>query len=694
MAYDSKKAALYNKLIKDGVSEDAALAQAGIGDADFADYAIGMNGEMGALIIGTGPRPGVTVVTGRNQPAEVDYDQDPTGEPAQQPSKKNVTYTTTSTETVSGGGTTTVISNQPKPTATSQVYAREGTAKQAEIDQFIKDNPSNFARKRQGLPPLTPEENEARAAKLRELEDQRSQIYNQEQAAKEPVPPSVIRTPNTTTTTTTVVSGQASTNQAVNYTQDEKLNQDTELAIDNTLPTPRSAASANSPEQTNPIYVSVQTPQGNLLFPDQASYDAWQSNPQSVGFSTIPGGQLAAILPPEDTTATTDVPTEVSLDQDPGEAERLRRAQEFDTEAPTLTAEDVGPMDAGVEAQLEFEQEQNRALLEAENYQPEPVNLDDDPAVRELDEASRADAAERFNEMSDPDGAYEAETKARLLQAQQQATIQDRLGQNAKGDWRVRLRIAPDATYLYQDKSNTLLAPLRVSDGVVFPYTPIINTNYAAKYDPYDLTHSNYRGYFYRGSQVSDINIQATFTAQDTREAEYVLAVIHFFRSATKMFYGQDRERGAPPPLVYLRGYGEYQFNDHACVISNFQYNLPNDVDYISISPNNVGLNLSNRQAQVGSSPVSTISSAIGRLSNLFNVISGQPGVPRGAKPGERADLGVVGQTVYKTGKTTYVPTKIDLSITLLPVQTRSQVSKQFSVKEFSNGNLLKKGFW
>jgi hypothetical protein len=229
---------------------------------------------------------------------------------------------------------------------------------------------------------------------------------------------------------------------------------------------------------------------------------------------------------------------------------------------------------------------------------------------------------------------------------------------------------------------------------VVFPYTPIINTNYAAKYDAYDLTHSNYRGYFYRGSQVSDINIQATFTAQDTREAEYVLAVIHFFRSATKMFYGQDRERGAPPPLVYLRGYGEYQFNDHACVISNFQYNLPNDVDYISITPNNIGLNMSNRLAQVGSSPTSTLSSAVNRLKNLYNAVSGQPGVPRGAKPGERVELGTVSQTVNKTGQSSYVPTKIDLSITLLPVQTRSQVSKQFSVKEFSNGNLLKKGFW
>lgn len=376
------------------------------------------------------------------------------------------------------------------------------------------------------------------------------------------------------------------------------------------------------------------------------------------------------------------------LSDDPYEIERIRREQEFDEPAPTFTAEDVGDDDP------DLPRANPSDFGAAENFGPDPVDLDNDPAVRALDEQSRQEAEERSNELSDPDSDFNAQTKAYLKEAQQQATIQDRFGQNAKGDWRVRLRIAPDATYLYQDKSNTLLAPLKVSDGVVFPYTPIINTNYAARYDAYDLIHSNYRGYFYRGSQVSEITLQATFTAQDTREAEYVLAVIHFFRSATKMFYGQDKERGAPPPLVYLRGYGEYQFNDHACVISNFQYNLPNDVDYISITPNNVGLNLSNRQAQVGTSPVSTISSAIGRLSNLFNVISGQPGVPRGAKPGERTDVGVVSQTVYKTGKTTYVPTKIDLSITLLPIQTRSQVSKQFSAKEFANGNLLKKGFW
>ena len=42
----------------------------------------------------------------------------------------------------------------------------------------------------------------------------------------------------------------------------------------------------------------------------------------------------------------------------------------------------------------------------------------------------------------------------------------------------------------------------------------------------------------------------------------------------------------------------------------------------------------------------------------------------------------------------TYVPSKLEIQLTLLPVQSRSQVSKQFSLKGFANGNLLKGGFW
>ena len=273
---------------------------------------------------------------------------------------------------------------------------------------------------------------------------------------------------------------------------------------------------------------------------------------------------------------------------------------------------------------------------------------------------------------------------ATLASARSQAAQQAQRKQANDGDWRVKLRLAPGAEYLYKDpglNNNGILWPLNVTDGVIFPYMPVINTSYHANYSNYDLTHSNYRGYFYQNSYVGEVNMTAVFTAQDTKEAEYMLAVIHFFRSATKMFYGQDAPgRGSPPPLVYLQGLGEYQFNLHPCLISQFTYNLPNDVDYIRArSPNLVGTNLQIKRDRK-TNPTNPFSAAIERLNAI--------GQPKGGIniPPAPPTLG--------TNSPTYVPTKIEIQLTLLPTQTRQQVSQEFSLQKFANGNLLKGGFW
>jgi hypothetical protein len=41
-----------------------------------------------------------------------------------------------------------------------------------------------------------------------------------------------------------------------------------------------------------------------------------------------------------------------------------------------------------------------------------------------------------------------------------------------------------------------------------------------------------------------------------------------------------------------------------------------------------------------------------------------------------------------------YVPTKMSMTINLLPIVSRKQVSQQFSLREYANGNLIKKGMW
>jgi hypothetical protein len=134
---------------------------------------------------------------------------------------------------------------------------------------------------------------------------------------------------------------------------------------------------------------------------------------------------------------------------------------------------------------------------------------------------------------------------------------------------------------------------------------------------------------------------------------------------------------------VFLSGLGDFQFNRHPCVVSQFNYNLPSDVNYIRAQStvSNGGNQLAARTRQT--TQVNTIASTIARLASLGQAI----------RPGA-VTAPFAPQGSLAAGNPTYVPTKMEISLVLLPVQTRSQVSQQFSVKGFANGNLLKGGFW
>ena len=283
--------------------------------------------------------------------------------------------------------------------------------------------------------------------------------------------------------------------------------------------------------------------------------------------------------------------------------------------------------------------------------------------------------------------ASDTEAGKLLAQRQQVLAAQKKLVNN-NGDWRVRVSLAENSDYLYNAPFPDLgiLAPLKATYGVIFPYTPKIDIGYKATYSNADLTHSNYTNYFYQSSSVGQVRITGTFTAQDTVEADYLLAVIHFFRSAGKMFYGQDAQRGAPPPLLFISGLGEYQFNNHPCVLTSFEYNLPADVDYIRAgSPNDNGTDLLKRRtATQNNLPTNAFSGALSRLNQLF---SGQ-GIQKGGLVYQNAPSNL------SKNSPTYVPTKIDISVGLLPIVTRNQASRQFSLKQFANGDLVKQGYW
>jgi hypothetical protein len=253
------------------------------------------------------------------------------------------------------------------------------------------------------------------------------------------------------------------------------------------------------------------------------------------------------------------------------------------------------------------------------------------------------------------------------------ATREDAVSFEKAKDWRVRLSLAPNAKYLYNADPPGILEPLQATNGVVFPYTPSVSVAYNAAYEASDLIHSNYKIYNYKNSSVDSVTIGCDFTAQDTTEATYLLATIHFFRSVTKMFYGRDENprNGVPPPLCYLSGLGTFQFDNHPLVITNFTYTLPTDVDYIRAGSmtNEPGSNTGQQ-----TSPTNTDSASNSRILTS-GLMPKRPNFQR--------------QSATINSSATYVPTKMNISITCIPIVTRNDISNNFSLKDYATGSLL-----
>lgn len=369
----------------------------------------------------------------------------------------------------------------------------------------------------------------------------------------------------------------------------------------------------------------------------------------------------------------------IDANADPQSAQDL----EFQLQQEQLQAENEGPQPVtGDDAYQDFLQ--NTATEDIEpTYGYTPPEVDDPYPVADLGELGvntdlPTDAALGELGINTDLGTFGGSSNTRGIQgatdsARAQADLQDATNFSLLEDWRVRLKLAPGANYLYRQPGyKGILEPLIATDGVIFPYTPSISVSYAASYDSTSLTHSNYKVFQYQGSSVDNLQVTCEFTAQDTFEANYLLAVIHFFRSVTKMFYGKDQDPkpGTPPPLCYLIGLGNFQFNEHPLVVTNFTYALPNDVDYIRASSPTVA---------PGTQQSSSGTSKAFRLQGT------------GVVPGGNTPPAQFQNSTKPTGtiEPTYVPTKIQLQFTALPIVSRKDISDNFSLKAYGTGELL-----
>lgn len=247
-------------------------------------------------------------------------------------------------------------------------------------------------------------------------------------------------------------------------------------------------------------------------------------------------------------------------------------------------------------------------------------------------------------------------------------------------DWRVRLSIPNWISF----KTSPALKPLTDAGGLVFPYTPDVSIASNAKYSAISTTHSNYQFQAYDSSNPGTITITAPMNVEDSTQALYWIAALHYCRSVTKMFSGYDLKSGNPPPVVFLNGYGSYVFKNIPVAITSFQAQLPKDCDYISCDPQaSVLAEIGGIADSIGSLS-ETLGSTLGSVSGIAGVTNGISAVA-GAVSAVTNVVGAFGVGGSSSAGKAYVPTKSTFTITLQPMYSRSSV-RRFSLDRFVQG--------
>jgi len=164
---------------------------------------------------------------------------------------------------------------------------------------------------------------------------------------------------------------------------------------------------------------------------------------------------------------------------------------------------------------------------------------------------------------------------------------------NGAQDLRAKLRVP--SSYLVGPAAgpNNILAN---NGGILFPYTPEISMDNKAEYAQQTPLHSNFAQYFYKHSMVGPISITAKFTVQTEEDGAVLLGVIHLLRALTKMRFGDDPQKGSPPPVCRLDAYGDYMLSNVPVAVASWKHTLPDNVDYITVgrpkSPTTYGVTM------------------------------------------------------------------------------------------------------
>ena len=205
------------------------------------------------------------------------------------------------------------------------------------------------------------------------------------------------------------------------------------------------------------------------------------------------------------------------------------------------------------------------------------------------------------------------------------------------------------ALILGPNSTDNILKPLWKTQGLMFPYTPMIQVQHATvNYGNYELAHTNYDYFAYQKTSSPTATVTGVFGAHTQEEAEYMMAAIHFLRVVSKSNFGlTDPDRGTPPPKLAFSAYGDAMFNRTPVYIRTVAFGLDQDVDYVPV-----------RQS---------VSTAV------------QPG----SDP-----------TLDDMLANSYVPLVLNIFVDVMVAPNPSKIRNEFNLDSFRKGKLLDKGYY
>jgi hypothetical protein len=128
-----------------------------------------------------------------------------------------------------------------------------------------------------------------------------------------------------------------------------------------------------------------------------------------------------------------------------------------------------------------------------------------------------------------------------------------------------------------------------LEDVIVLDVMPSITENRSVSYKSFTPQHHPGEIMKYESTGARDWGVSAKLISRTVEEASRNLVIINILRAWTMPFYGEGTANdgrlgsylGAPPPIITFKAYGEKMIGPVKCVLTSYNWDFPNDIDYI-----------------------------------------------------------------------------------------------------------------